>query len=86
MTPTLSPDVTATTVDGGMVLLDERDGRYWHLNQTGATTLSLILEGRSPEEVAARLAQDQPEAVQRARDDVARLLAGLRDAGLVVMP
>ncbi|MFF2963230.1 PqqD family peptide modification chaperone [Streptomyces sp. NPDC057963] len=37
-----------------MVLLDERDGRYWQLNSTGATVLQALLDGAGPQQIADR--------------------------------
>ncbi len=48
MTLTLKPDVTATDTEDGLVLLDQRSGRYWQLNRSGATTLRLLLDGHTP--------------------------------------
>ncbi|MFI6981040.1 lasso peptide biosynthesis PqqD family chaperone [Embleya sp. NPDC050154] len=84
MTITLAPDVTATEVPDGLVLLDQRKGRYWQLNPTGARTLRLLLDGHTAADTAARLAQTSPAAAARAHDDVRNLLRALRDARLVV--
>lgn len=84
MTIALAPDLTATDTEGGMVLLDERTGRYWMLNTTGARTLRLALAGRSPEEVAAELTAGAPQHATRALDDVRALLGSLVQARLVV--
>lgn len=83
MTFALPPDVTATDVPDGVVLLDERDGRYWQLNRTGAATLRLLLDGKSPDEVAVELTRSRPEAAGRAGTDVERLVSALVDARLV---
>lgn len=84
MTLVLKPDVTATDTDDGLVLLDQRTGRYWQLNRSGATTLRLLLDGHSPEDTAARLARQHPAASERALADVRTLLAALDRARLVV--
>ncbi|MGP3948711.1 lasso peptide biosynthesis PqqD family chaperone [Streptomyces sp. 7N604] len=84
MTLALEPDVIATEVEDGVVLLDQRNGRYWQLNRTGAATLRLLLDGSSPDEAAATLTQGRPEVVERARTDVRTLLASLVEARLVV--
>ncbi|MEV0500671.1 lasso peptide biosynthesis PqqD family chaperone [Streptomyces spectabilis] len=85
MTFALKPDVTATDTDDGLVLLDQRSGRYWQLNRSGATTLRLLLDGHTPEEAADRLARHHPDAAGRALTDVQTLLAALDRARLVVM-
>ncbi|MFE5598195.1 lasso peptide biosynthesis PqqD family chaperone [Streptomyces coelicoflavus] len=84
MTYILEPDVTATDVEDGVVLLDQRTGRYWQLNRSGAATLRLLLDGNSAEEAARELTRNRPEAAERARTDVRALLASLVKARLVV--
>jgi hypothetical protein len=84
MTIALAPDLTTTDTEDGMVLLNERTGRYWMLNPTGARTLRLALAGRSAEEVAAELTADSPQDASRALDDVRTLMGSLVRARLVV--
>lgn len=64
MTLSLRRDVVLNEVDDGLVLLNERTGRYWHLNGTAERMLRELLAGHSPEETANRLiavpAGDQP--------------------------
>ncbi|MFF9898139.1 lasso peptide biosynthesis PqqD family chaperone [Streptomyces longispororuber] len=84
MTLALKPDVTATDTEDGLVLLDQRSGRYWQLNRSGATALRLLLDGHTPEETAARLTRRHPDAAGRALTDVRTLLAALDRARLVV--
>jgi hypothetical protein len=84
MTITLAPDVTATDVEDGLVLLNQRNGRYWQLNPSGARTLRLLLDGHSAEQAAALLTERSPGAAPRALTDVRNLLQALRKATLVV--
>ncbi|MGK3939198.1 lasso peptide biosynthesis PqqD family chaperone [Streptomyces sp. RP5T] len=84
MTYTLEPEVIATDVDDGVVLLDQRTGRYFQLNRSGATTLRLLLDGNSPDRAAESLAAGRSEDLGRARTDVRALLASLLKAKLVV--
>ncbi|WP_020123202.1 lasso peptide biosynthesis PqqD family chaperone [Streptomyces canus] len=84
MTYTLEPEVIATDVEDGIVLLDQRTGRYFQLNRSGATTLRLLLDGNSPDRAAETLAAGRPAAVGRARVDVSALLESLLKARLVV--
>lgn len=74
----LAPDVTVTEADGGLVLLDERRGRFYQLNPAGATALRLLLDGRPDEEVAAALGDPA-----RALPDVRALTDALLRSGLV---
>ncbi|GGM39181.1 hypothetical protein GCM10012275_07630 [Longimycelium tulufanense] len=80
----LASDVTVTETDDGAVLLDERRGRYWQLNRTGAFVLKQICEGANAEKSAHRLAEREPVSPDDALTDVQKLVAGLRAAGLVV--
>ncbi len=84
MTLSLSPDVTIAETEDGIVLLDQRNGRYWQLNRTGATTLRLLLEGLSPEQTASRLAAKAAVTANRALSDVEAIVSSLRSAHLVV--
>ncbi|MGH3694703.1 MAG: lasso peptide biosynthesis PqqD family chaperone [Pseudonocardiaceae bacterium] len=76
-------DIATTDTDDGLVLLDERTGRYWQLNPTGAHVLAALLEGRHPDDIAAGLATRYRIDVQQARSDVTALTDHLRAANLV---
>ena len=45
MSVTLRADVSMTDTDTGLVLLDERTGKYWQTNATGAFVLHQLLDG-----------------------------------------
>jgi hypothetical protein len=83
MTVRLRADVSTADTDDGLVLLDERAGRYWQLNPTGALVLRLLLDGATPHQVAQTLADRHPVSTERAAADVAALLERLHTAGLV---
>ncbi|MGH4010111.1 MAG: lasso peptide biosynthesis PqqD family chaperone [Pseudonocardiaceae bacterium] len=83
MTLHLRADVSTADTDDGVVLLDERAGRYWQLNPTGALVLRLLLDGVSPYQVAQTLADRYAVSTAQAAADVAALLERLRTAGLV---
>jgi Coenzyme PQQ synthesis protein D (PqqD) len=83
MTLRLRADVSTAETDDGMVLLDERVGRYWQLNLTGALVLRLLLDGCTPHQVAQTLADQYPVSAKQAAADIAVLLARLRAAGLL---
>ena len=83
MTLQLRADVSTADTDDGVVLLDERAGRYWQLNPTGALVLRLLLDGTAPHEVAQTLADRHPVSTEQAAADVAALLERLHTAGLV---
>ena len=79
----LCSDVSELETDDGMVLLDERAGRYWQLNRTGAFIVRTLLEGRTPQEIAKTLAQRHGVSVEQVTTDVAVLIERLQTAGLV---
>jgi hypothetical protein len=83
MTLHLHPDVSAADTDDGAVLLDERAGRYWQLNPTGALVLRLLLDGAAPHQVAQTLADRHRVSTQQTAADVTAFLERLRSAGLV---
>lgn len=83
MTVQLRADVSTADTDDGLVLLDERAGRYWQLNLTGALVLRLLLDGAAPHEVAQTLADQHPVSTEQAAADVAALLERLHTAGLL---
>ncbi len=66
-----------------MVLLDERAGRYWQLNGTGAFVVQGLLDGVTPEQIAERLAATRPVTPERATADVTALVAHLVKEKLV---
>jgi hypothetical protein len=47
-----------------MVLLDERAGRYWQLNRTGALVVQALLDGDTPEHAARLLAHPPPRRIR----------------------
>jgi hypothetical protein len=73
---------TADTGDG-VVLLDERAGRYWQLNRTGAVVLELLLDGVAVHQIARILADRHPVSTEQAATDITALLERLHAAGLV---
>jgi coenzyme PQQ synthesis protein D (PqqD) len=79
----LSADVSTAETGGGLVLLDERAGRYWQLNRTGALILSTLLDGATPAHAAEILADRHTVSVEKAIADVSALLEHLSAADLV---
>lgn len=84
MTFALAPHVSVTETGNGMVLLDERAGRYWQLNATGAAVVRLLAGGGTVEGAIATLCAAHPLASERAAADVEALLRSLRAAQVVV--
>ncbi|MYV98276.1 lasso peptide biosynthesis PqqD family chaperone [Streptomyces sp. SID3343] len=84
-TPTLGPTVHATATDTGTVLLDERTGRYWQLNPTGAHILQALLDGTTTADIAHALAERHPGLTpEQAERDVTALVDHLHTAKLVM--
>jgi Coenzyme PQQ synthesis protein D (PqqD) len=80
----LRPDIATTTTDDGLVLLDERSGRYWQLSLTGAGVLRALLAGQEPEQVAQDLVTRYRIDPHQAHQDITALIGQLRSAKLVV--
>ncbi len=83
MTVTLRPDISTTNTDDGMVLLDERTGRYFQLNPSGALILDALVNGAELAQAARLLTQRYTVTHDRALADVTALIDHLRTAGLV---
>ncbi|MCX4869828.1 lasso peptide biosynthesis PqqD family chaperone [Streptomyces sp. NBC_00257] len=84
MNTALAANVSATqTEDGGMVLLDQRTGRYWQLNPTGAAILGLVLSEGDAQAAVRALVEQHPAAAARIPADVTSLVRMLRDRRLV---
>ncbi|MFF5481893.1 lasso peptide biosynthesis PqqD family chaperone [Streptomyces sp. NPDC012935] len=79
----LHPDVTMAVTDDGAVLLHQRTGRYWQLNNTGVLVLRGLLDGDSPEQTADALVDRHRADLADARRDVSALVDGLRAAQLL---
>jgi ribosomal protein L18 len=76
-------EVSTADTEYGTVLLDERSGRYWQLNPTGALVVRTLLAGGSAEQAASALTEEFDVGFAQAAADVAALLDGLRSNGLV---
>jgi hypothetical protein len=80
-----TPDgVTVTHADDGMVILDERNGRYWQLNTSAATVLGRLLAGQTAAEIGEHVARTSPVSPEQAGKDIDEFVGRLRSAGLVV--
>ncbi|WP_346176089.1 lasso peptide biosynthesis PqqD family chaperone [Streptomyces cuspidosporus] len=83
MSLNLHQDVSMAETDDGAVLLHQRTGRYWQLNPTGVFVLKTLLDGRTDEQAADRLAARHRLDTADARRDVSRLVSQLRAAHLL---
>ncbi|MGW0515728.1 lasso peptide biosynthesis PqqD family chaperone [Crossiella sp. NPDC003009] len=82
--PSLRQDVSTVEVEDGMVLLDERTGRYYQLNNSGALVLTVLMEGGGEQDAAEALTQCYEVPPERARQDAGAVLAQLCATGLVL--
>ncbi|AZQ69863.1 MULTISPECIES: lasso peptide biosynthesis PqqD family chaperone [Streptomyces] len=81
--PSLRQDISAATVEDGMVLLDERSGRYYQLNGSGALVLRILIEGGGEKEAADALTEHYDVPRDRALADIGRIVRRLCGAGLM---
>lgn len=76
-------DLSSRAVDGTVVLLDERDWNYLHLNSTGALLWPLIEGGATAADLSAALAKTFGISEADAQRDVEAFLADLVAKDLV---
>lgn len=79
----LRADVALTDTEDGAVLLDERSGRYFQLNNSGTEILRRLLDGELTNEIARHLTKRFPVSEEQAQTDVTALAEQLLKAGLV---
>lgn len=79
----LRTEVATTSTEDGMVLLDERTGRYFQLNSTGAFVVKVLAAGSTPQEAARALCDHYEVSASQAESDIAALITALRAANLV---
>ncbi|WUH96630.1 lasso peptide biosynthesis PqqD family chaperone [Spirillospora sp. NBC_00431] len=73
----LCPDVIVTDTGEGLVLLNERTGRYWSLNGTGRSVLLMLADGATPEQAVESLTRQHPGSAERIASDVEALIESL---------
>jgi hypothetical protein len=78
----LRAGITVTSTDFGGVLLDERSGTYWQLNDSGTLVVSALAEGLDAAAVVDRLVATFDVGREQAETDVAGLTRQLVDAGM----
>ncbi|MEU8584764.1 lasso peptide biosynthesis PqqD family chaperone [Streptomyces abikoensis] len=81
--PSLRQDISVVAVEDGMVLLDERSGRYYHLNGSGALVLRILIEGGGEKEAADALTEHYDVPRDRVSADIGRIVRRLYGAGLM---
>ncbi|MFG2847665.1 lasso peptide biosynthesis PqqD family chaperone [Kitasatospora sp. NPDC048296] len=83
MTLRLTAHTVSTDTDDGAVLLSQRTGHYWQLNQTGAYALRRLLDGCTVDQVAEEFAAHFDIAQTQAHQDLTAMTERLRSSGLV---
>ena len=79
-----SPQTAWQRLEGGMVLLDSRRGRYFELNGTAARMFELITEGKEQSAVVARIVQEFQVDADTAARDLEEVVETLRAQGFLV--
>ncbi|GAB2791432.1 lasso peptide biosynthesis PqqD family chaperone [Amycolatopsis magusensis] len=83
MSLALADHVSVTETDSGMVLLDQRSGRYWQLNTTAAVVIRTLLDGKQPDDATTVLCARYPADAERVAETVSEFTRALRQAKLV---
>ncbi|MFI0356937.1 lasso peptide biosynthesis PqqD family chaperone [Actinomadura sp. 9N407] len=83
MTIALAQHVSIAETEHGMVLLDQRTGRYWQLNGTGATVVRTLQDGGTVDQAISGLTERFPDAATRVAADVSALVDSLRAARML---
>jgi hypothetical protein len=81
----VADSVHSRRFDEMVVVVDLSGGQYFGLDEIGAVVWDGLVEGRSPEEIAASLLSAYEVDESGAREDVMRFVQELADAGLVVV-
>ncbi|MFD1831715.1 MULTISPECIES: lasso peptide biosynthesis PqqD family chaperone [Streptomyces] len=79
----LRQGVALTATEYGAVLLDERSGAYWQLNECGAVVVDALAGGGGREAAVERLLEEFDVGRAEAEADVAELIGRLLDAEIV---
>lgn len=79
----LRQGVALTSTEYGAVLLDERSGSYWQLNECGAIVVNALAEGRGQEAAVERLLEEFDVERAEAEADVAELTRQLVEAEII---
>lgn len=71
------------TTDYGDVALDQRTGKYWHLNESAARVLSMLEAGKDSHAAARDLAEHYDIPVEQAERDVQTIADNFKAQGLL---
>ncbi|GAA2323183.1 lasso peptide biosynthesis PqqD family chaperone [Streptomyces kunmingensis] len=76
----LRDGIAVTSTDFGGVLLDQRAGTYWQLNESGTVVVTALADGLGTQEAVERLVAAFDVDRAQAEADVAELTRQLVDA------
>ncbi|MEV5611769.1 lasso peptide biosynthesis PqqD family chaperone [Streptomyces sp. NPDC052225] len=76
----LRDGIAVTSTEYGGVLLDQRAGSYWQLNDSGTVVITALADGLGPEAAVERLLAAFDVDRTQAEADVAALTRQLLDA------
>jgi hypothetical protein len=79
----LVPDIDWREIDGEVVVLDRRQGRYLAVNPSGAVLWPALVEGATEETLVERLLSRYVVDREKARRDVGAFLDWLGERGLL---
>jgi hypothetical protein len=79
----LTAHTVSTDTDDATVLLNQRTGHYWQLNQTGAYALRRLLDGHTVDQVVDEFTARFGITPAQARQDLTAMFDQLRSSGLV---
>lgn len=77
------PWISIASTQYGAVLLDKKKGSYWQVNESGAFIVDGIENGMSIDEIASGLVEAFDVELQRAQEDVIKLVRELVDRGMM---
>ena len=79
----MSSHVVFQEVEGEVVLLDMKDGKYFSLDDVGSRMWQLLMEHGNPGEVVSAVVSEFDVDEETVRADLDELLARLLEAGLL---
>ncbi|MEV4875968.1 lasso peptide biosynthesis PqqD family chaperone [Streptomyces cyaneofuscatus] len=79
----LRKGIAVTTTEYGGVLLDEKDGSYWQLNDTSIIVVETLAAGQPSEAAVERIVAEFDVERAEAESDVAQLTRQLVEAKIL---
>jgi len=83
MTVRMKTDIHFRPIEHSAVILNERTGQYWQLNETAAYILQAVLTDTTKAEIADQIITARPVNRERALADIHSLLDELTRADLI---